>query len=58
MIKESKCCSDMMTKHFEKKYVMTKIDEVFENSSKCWIYNNTYVGGYFKVRHDCHITGI
>ena len=38
MVEESKCCSDLMKKHFNKKLVMTKEDdENFENSTKCWI---------------------
>ena len=38
LVEESKCCSDLMKKHFNKKLVMTKEDdENFENSTKCWI---------------------
>ena len=37
MIEESKYCSDVMKKHFNKELVMTKKDnEDFENSTKCW----------------------
>ena len=58
MIEESKCCSEMMKKHFKKTLVMTKNDkEVSENSTKCCICNNTYLSGHVKVRYDCHITG-
>ena len=33
-----------MKKHFNKKLVVTKIDnKSFKNSTKCWIYDNTYV---------------
>ena len=42
MIEESKYCSDVMKKHFNKELVMTK-DEDFENSTKCWICDNDYV---------------
>ena len=35
-----------------KKYI-----EGCENSAKCWIYDNTYVDWYLKVREHCHITG-
>ena len=37
---------------------MTKEDdEDIENCTKCWICDNTYVAGDFKVRDHCHITG-
>ena len=36
MIKESKYCSDVMKKHFNKELVMTNEDnEDFENATKC-----------------------
>ena len=55
---ESKYCSEVMKKHFNKELVMTKEDnEDFENSSKCWICNNDYVDNDVKVRDYCHITG-
>ena len=58
MIEESKYCSDVMKKHFNKEPVMTKKDsEDFENSAKCWICDNAYVDGDVKVRDHCHTTG-
>ena len=37
---------------------MTKEDnDDFENSTKCWICANDYVGNDFKVTGHCHITG-
>ena len=58
LIKASKYCSDVMKKHFNKELVMTKEDnEDFENSTKCWIYNNDYIDTDAKVRDHCHITG-
>ena len=58
MIKESKYCSDVMKKYFNKELVMTKEDnEGFENSSKCWICDNDYVDNDVKIRDHCHITG-
>ena len=58
MIKENKYCSDVMKKHFNKKLVTTEENnEDFENSTKCWICNNNYVGNDVKVRDHCHITG-
>ena len=58
LIKASKYCSDVMKKHFNKELVMTKEDnEDFENSTKCWIYNNDYIDTDVKVRDHCHITG-
>ena len=57
MIEESKYCSDVMTKHFKRELVMIKEnDEDFENSAKCWICDNAYVGGDIKVRDHCYIT--
>ena len=32
-------------------------DEDFENSTKCWIFDSTYVDGDVKARDHCHITG-
>ena len=41
MIEETKYCSDLIKKHFNKELVMTKKDnEDFENSTKCWICDN------------------
>ena len=58
MIKESKYCSDVMKKHFNKELVMTKKDnEDFENSTKSWVCDNDYIDNYVKVRNHCHITG-
>ena len=40
-----------MEKHFNKKLVMTKEDgDNFENSTKCWIYDNAYIDCDVKVR--------
>ena len=37
---------------------MTKKDnEDFENSTKCWIFDNDYIDGDVKVRDYCSITG-
>ena len=58
MIEESKYCSNVMKKHFNKELVMTKEDnEEFENSTKCWICDSVYIDTDVKVRHHCHITG-
>ena len=47
-----------MKKHFNKELMMTKEEnEDFENSTKCWIYNNDYADNDVKVRDYCHITG-
>ena len=57
MIDESKHCSDVMKKHFNKELVMTKEDnEDFENSTKFWICDNDYIDAYVKLRDYCHIT--
>ena len=58
MAKENKCCSDVMKKHFNKEFMMTKKDnEDFENSTECQNCDYNYVNGDVKVRDHCHITG-
>ena len=60
MVKESKCCSDLMKKDFNKDRVMIKKDnEDFKKSTKFWTCNNGYVDGDgdIKVRDYCHVTG-
>ena len=58
MIEESKYCSAVVKKYFSKKLVMTnEDDEDFENSTKSWICDNSYVDGDAKVRNHCPITG-
>ena len=57
MVEESKYCSNMVKKHFNKEFLMTKKDnEDLKNSAKCWIFYNAYVDGDVKVRDHCHIT--
>ena len=52
MTEESKYCSNVMKKQFNKELVMTKEDnEDFE------ICDNDYIDGDVKVRDHCHITG-
>ena len=53
MVKESKHCSDVMKKHFNKELVLTKN----ENSTKSLICDNHFVDGDAKVRDHCHIAG-
>ena len=58
MMEESKYCSDMMKKHFNKELVMTNEDnEDFENSTKSWICDNGYINSDVKIRGHFHITG-
>ena len=58
MIEESKYCSEVIEKNFDKELKMTKTDnEDFNNSAKGWICGNTSVNGDLKVRDHCHITG-
>ena len=50
MIEESKYCSEVMKKHFNKELVMTKEDnEGFKNYTKCWACDNDYVDNDVKV---------
>ena len=56
--KESKYCSHVMKKHFNKEHVLTKEDnEDFESSTKYWICGNIFVEGDVKVRDCFHVTG-
>ena len=58
MIEESKYCSVVMKKNFNKELAMTKQNnEDFENSTKCWICDSAYIDGIIKVRDHCQITG-
>ena len=55
---KSKYCSDVMKKHFNKEFLVTKKDnEDFKNLTKCWIRDNKYIDGDVKVRGHCHVTG-
>ena len=58
MVGESKYCSDVIKKHFNKQLVMTKEDnESFKNSTKSWIFDNGYVDNDVKLRDHFQITG-
>ena len=58
MNQESKYCSDVMKKHFNKELAMTSKDnEDFKNYTKCWICDNNYIDDDIKVRDHCHVTG-
>ena len=56
MIEESKYCSQVMKKHFNKELVMTKEDneKFMHSNNKCWICDNDYVDNDVKVRDYCH----
>ena len=57
MVERSKCCSEVMKKHFNKELLMSKkYDNDFMNSAKCWVYYNAYIDGDVKVRDHCHIS--
>ena len=57
MVEESKYCSHVIKKHFNKEFAMTQENnETFESSAKCWIYN-TFAKNDVKVRDHCHVTG-
>ena len=58
MIEESKYCSDVKKKIFNKELVMAKKDnENFKSSTKCWICDEDYIDNDVKVRDHCQITG-
>ena len=50
MIEESKYCTDIMRKHFNKEFVITEKDMGTDNSTNCWICDNVFVEGHVKVR--------
>ena len=59
MIEESKYCSKVMKRYFNKELVMTREDnEDFKNSTKCWICDNDFVDNDVKVRDRCHIIAL
>ena len=58
MIEESKYCSNVMKKHFNKELVITvKYNDDFENLTKRWISDYYYIENDVKVRDHCHIIG-
>ena len=58
MSEESKHCSDVMKKYFNKEFVMAEKDNKdFENSTKCWICENDYIDFNVKVKGHCYMTG-
>ena len=58
MIEQSKYCSGVMKKHFNKELVITKeSNQDLGIPAKCWIGDNDYIDGDVKVRDHCHITG-
>ena len=58
MIEENKACSDVMKKKINKERVVTKEDNKdFENPTKCWICDSSYVEDDVKVKDHAHITG-
>ena len=57
MIKESKRCSDVKKKYFNKELVVTRKDKKdFEISTKCWICDDDYTDGDVKLKHYCQVT--
>ena len=58
MIQESKYCSDVIKKHFDKELAKIKEDhENFKKSTKCCACENDYVDNDVKVKDHCQITG-
>ena len=57
MIRDNKCCSDVIKKHFNKELLKTKENnENFKNFTKCWISGKDYLDNGVKVRDNYHIT--
>ena len=47
IFKENKSCGHVMKNNFNKELAMSKKEnEDFESSTKCWIFENTFVEGY------------
>ena len=58
MTEESKYCSDVMKKYFNKELVTIKEDnQDCENSTKFWICAKDYVDNDVKLRYHRHVTG-
>ena len=58
IIKESKYCTDIMKKHFNKELLMTKEDDGdFESCTTCWICDNVHVEVMLRVTDHCLING-
>ena len=57
MIQENKYCTRVIKKKINEEPVMTKGDENFESSTKCWICDNNFLKGDVKVRDYCYVTG-
>ena len=58
MIKESKFCTEIMEKSFNKELVMTKkIKEDFQKSTKSWIWDHFYAEPNVQITNHCRITG-
>ena len=58
MVEESKYCSEVMKKLFNKELVMTKENhENFKNSTKCWICDNYQIDNDVQIKYHCHGTG-
>ena len=56
MIEESKYCTDIAKKYFNKELVMVNMMKILKTLLR-WIWGNVYVEGDVKVRDHCHITG-
>ena len=57
MLEKSKYYSNVMKKDFSKEFMITKKEnEVFENSTKCWICDNASIDNDVKVIDHCHIS--
>ena len=57
MVEESKYCSRVMKKYFTEELIIAIEDDgIFESSTKCWIWHNTFVECDVKVRDHCLVT--
>ena len=55
IVEEGKFCTDIMKKPFKKEILTNKeTNKDFENSTKYWICDNSYVYVDVKVRDHCH----
>ena len=57
ILKEYKCCKNIMKKHLNKNLIMSKEEEhLFQQSNTCWICKKLINHDDEKIRDHCHIT--
>ena len=57
ILKEYKYCKKIKNKHFKKNLIMSEKEQLFQQSSSCWICEKLIDQDDKKVRDHCHVTG-